>query len=435
MPTSWNRPALANKISEDVPAIQNLVSANLKLDPSNTEDIPTGAKRLVSTASGQQFQVFNGTTWASIGRLNHDVQSVDGFFANASVAANAIAVRDANGALPGNILGNAATATTSTTAGSLVTSRRIKLTGGANGQVNFDGSANVSIPTTLDLDAQPLDYIGDIDTFTKADASTWGHVELRDSPDATLVASQHLAATPACVATVQTSLTSSINSVSAVADSCRLDLNDLEDDVTALDTSVTTRLSTLQTTLTNLINSVCPVGIIVAFSGSFNGNYPIINGTTNNKWALCNGGNGTPNLVGKFILACNSTEIGQTGGSSTHTHSVSGSISIGATTTGATTLSVGQMPTHRHYMKSNQGSQGWCIGDASGSDFYISDEFYDGCALTREGDANRGLTSAKGSSTSHTHSIPSGSGSFGSTSGSTSTLPVYYKLAYIKRIS
>lgn len=93
--------------------------------------------------------------------------------------------------------------------------------------------------------------------------------------------------------------------------------------------------------------------------------------------------------------------------------------SIGATTTGGTTISVNQMPSHNHRFGPISDYNGGGALDDAGSD---SGEWYWNTAST-------------GGSGSHTHSIPSGSGSFSSTSGSTSTLPTYYKLAYIKRIS
>ena len=92
-------------------------------------------------------------------------------------------------------------------------------------------------------------------------------------------------------------------------------------------------------------------GTIVAFSGQFGGEgnrYPIpLTGTEpDTHWCLCDGittNNLTvPDLRGKMILG-SSTEhtVGETGGSETHTHSVSGTV-------GATTLTVGQLASHWH---------------------------------------------------------------------------------------
>lgn len=109
---SWNEPALVNKISDDVPAIKNLLLALLKMNDAGTEDVPAGAKRLYSVSGGVQFQNYTGSAWANVGKLMHDVDMLDGKHASSSATADTIPVRDANGRLAGDILGNANTATT-----------------------------------------------------------------------------------------------------------------------------------------------------------------------------------------------------------------------------------------------------------------------------------------------------------------------------------
>lgn len=111
MATSWNIPALLNKIATDVPNVNLLLKALLKWDVTGTEDIPSAAKRLASVTGGVQFQNYNGSAWASVGKLMHDVDMLDGYHASTSATANTIPIRNANGAIPGNITGNAATAT------------------------------------------------------------------------------------------------------------------------------------------------------------------------------------------------------------------------------------------------------------------------------------------------------------------------------------
>ena len=109
---SWNEPALINKISDDVPAIKSLLLALLKMNDAGTEDVPAGAKRLYSVSGGVQFQNYTGSAWANVGKLMHDVDMLDGKHASSSATADTIPVRDANGRLAGDILGNANTATT-----------------------------------------------------------------------------------------------------------------------------------------------------------------------------------------------------------------------------------------------------------------------------------------------------------------------------------
>lgn len=108
---SWNIPALVNKISEDVPAIKGLLTALFKWTDADTTDVPVGAKRLQDVAGGKQMQEYSGSAWASVGKLMHDVDMLDGKHASTAQTADTIPVRDANGTIPGNISGNAATAT------------------------------------------------------------------------------------------------------------------------------------------------------------------------------------------------------------------------------------------------------------------------------------------------------------------------------------
>lgn len=72
-----------------------------------------------------------------------DADLLDGYHADTGTTASTIPVRDASGNLPGNITGNAATAT------KLQTARTISLTGDATGSASFDGSSNVAIAATL----------------------------------------------------------------------------------------------------------------------------------------------------------------------------------------------------------------------------------------------------------------------------------------------
>ena len=151
-----------------------------------------------------------------------------------------------------------------------------------------------------------------------------------------------------------------------------------------------------------------PVAIDGVTFGGSDGRRAIMPGETEARedWILCDGGSdgkgGTvPDLRGRMIRgASDSVPAGTTGGSETHTHSVSGTV-------GSTTLSVAQMPSHTHtFDKGTYGN----IAEAKGS-------------------ANSGkqTTDATGSSQAHTHSLS------GAKSGSASNLPPYYALSYIMR--
>ena len=132
-----------------------------------------------------------------------------------------------------------------------------------------------------------------------------------------------------------------------------------------------------------------PSGIICMWSGLAT-NIPT-------GWYLCDGTNNTPDLRNRFVVgATGSYSPGSTGG--TTSFSVSGS-------TGATTLTVDQMPSHTH----NVGSM--LVHLYSGEEGYAS------------GSVNTRISSATGGSQSHVHSI----------SATGSTIPPYYALCFIMK--
>lgn len=169
-------------------------------------------------------------------------------------------------------------------------------------------------------------------------------------------------------------------------------------------------------TLDVLVSAVLP-GTVVAFAGSFGGEgnrHPIPLGSSepDTSWVLCDGGSdgkgGTvPNLLGRMILgASDAHPAGSTGGSETHSHSLSGTV-------GETTLTVEQMPAHGHGYTFRASSRD--CGYASGSPM-----FWQNTATANTGNA--------GGSQSHTHTLDGAS-------GDANSLPPYYALAYIMRTS
>lgn len=103
------------------------------------------------------------------------------------------------------------------------------------------------------------------------------------------------------------------------------DKSDYEDLKTKVDTNIT-NIATNTTDITNIKNEIknlqdsMPIGSIIMFNGKAE---EIPSG-----WAICNGENGTPNLIDRFVLG--STYAGSTGGAS------------------QVTLSVAQLPPHKH---------------------------------------------------------------------------------------
>lgn len=99
------------------------------------------------------------------------------------------------------------------------------------------------------------------------------------------------------------------------------DKSDYKDLKTKVDTN-TNDITNIKNEIKNLQDSM-PIGSIIMFNGKAE---EIPSG-----WAICDGTNGTPNLIDRFILA--STYCGGTGGAS------------------QITLSVSQLPPHRHRLK------------------------------------------------------------------------------------
>ena len=138
-----------------------------------------------------------------------------------------------------------------------------------------------------------------------------------------------------------------------------------------------------------------PSGIISMWSGAA--------AAIPSGWNLCDGTNGTPNLVGKFIKA--SGTAGGTGGSNTHSHSHT-------LAAGAHTLSVAEMPSHQHTAPFYAG------GENSGERIAIGHP--------NDYRSTGNAVDAAGGSTAHAHSL---SGSIANGSNE----PEYFELCYIMK--
>lgn len=111
MAISWNGAvALVNKIATDVPSIKSMLDALAKMEFSDITNLPAKVKRIATVTGGKQIQEYESNTWVTVGKLIHDVDTLDGKHAATGTTADTIPVRDANGKLPGDITGNAATA-------------------------------------------------------------------------------------------------------------------------------------------------------------------------------------------------------------------------------------------------------------------------------------------------------------------------------------
>lgn len=155
-----------------------------------------------------------------------------------------------------------------------------------------------------------------------------------------------------------------------------------------------------------------PKGGIVMWSGSA-GNIPL-------GWALCNGSNGTPNLLDRFIVGAGSTySVGNIGGAAnavvvSHTHTASTSITD---------------PGHKHYISgavkddANFNSQGSNVQDyglwADGGTFSLEDPLH-----------AYGRYSAVSGTNITSNTTVSSSG----VTGINANLPPYYALCFIMKI-
>lgn len=154
-------------------------------------------------------------------------------------------------------------------------------------------------------------------------------------------------------------------------------------------------------------------GSVIMFSGTFGGTgsrFPIPLGENEPdlNWVLCDGtetnGLPVPDLRDRMIIgAGNAYATGAKGGSSTHDHSLSGTV-------GATTLDGNTLANHSHVVTAGNFKDG---GDVTFR------------APNRTG-ANFG-TNAAGGSQPHTHSLSAAT-------GAANNMPPYYALAFIMRL-
>lgn len=157
------------------------------------------------------------------------------------------------------------------------------------------------------------------------------------------------------------------------------------------------------------------IGGVMPFTGTFGGTgnrfpIPLGDDAPDMHWCLCDGtttnGLPVPDLRGRMIRgASDSVPAGSTGGSETHSHSLSGTV-------GATTLTEAQLASHRHNIKTYAGAIGTItplqVWEATGEKIR--------------------LTENTGGSQPHTHTLSGAS-------GASDSLPPYYALALIMRIA
>lgn len=155
-----------------------------------------------------------------------------------------------------------------------------------------------------------------------------------------------------------------------------------------------------------------PIPVVGVKFGGSDGRRAIMPGESKARenWIICDGGSDgkdgkVPDLRGRFIYGADDDhKAGSTGGSATHTHSISGTV-------GETTLTVEQLASHRHRAATGRDSSGTTYIDGSGESPSWSNSAI--------GDT--------GGSQPHTHSLS------GSSSEAANSLPPYYALPLVIR--
>lgn len=359
---SFSGPNLGNRMADDVPAIQVLLSSLAKLTPdSGNTDYPVGTKRLSESANGYEFQQWNGTNWVTLESWNINVQKVDGFSASTGTIANTIPVRDADGRLPGDLAGNAASATT---AGALSETNPIGK-GGTGATTVTEARNNLGVP--------PINHASMGTDFGIGTSTYYGHVMILDSTSNASDASTGIAASPKAVkaaydrgtegitaaATVQTNLTASISTQAS---------RDAEQD-----TAITAVRNAMIPSGTKMLfnQSAAPTGWTKQ-TGVDNAALRVVSGTT---------GGGTGGSIAFSTLFATGKAV-----------SLSGNV-------GATTLTTAQMPSHKHKIAHTQSY----YYSSTGADALFSTTY--SAKDNNYPDAAVNILNNTGSSSSHTHTL------------------------------
>lgn len=181
-------PVLSNPIAVDIPKLNEILDALSKANPTDVDGISTGAMRLYEVSSGKwQWQEYNGSSWAPVPFLQHNVDQLDGYHATITPAANTVAVRNASGLLQDSITGNAATASSATTL-----SQTLPVNKGGTGATTSEAArTNLGVPPTSHASANTTHGVGN--------ATQYGHLKLSDATNSSSGVTGGVAATPAAV--------------------------------------------------------------------------------------------------------------------------------------------------------------------------------------------------------------------------------------------
>ena len=167
---------------------------------------------------------------------------------------------------------------------------------------------------------------------------------------------------------------------------------------------------------------IIPRGIISMWSGSLQ--------TIPYGWQLCDGTNGTPNLIDRFIVgAGRSYSTGQTGGSNSTFTDSAGSHNHGGASA-SHQLTIDELPAHSHSLNDPGHSHSSVVIGSFAPGRYGPDSIPAPVAGTT-GKETTGITiNNTGGNSGHTHNISTE----GSHNHSVTVTPYYYSLAYIMKL-
>ena len=147
-------------------------------------------------------------------------------------------------------------------------------------------------------------------------------------------------------------------------------------------------------------------GLITPYYGELDatGKHPLVNGVANTSWHICDGTDGTPDMRDRVPLGASTTrEMGSTGGEETTSPTLSSTAVLVSGITGATTLTIAQMPRHGHTINVDyllhQDSRG-VSGGAPSTNYKAN--------TGDTGDSSSHTHPVSISTSNHTHTIPDG---------------------------
>lgn len=194
--------------------------------------------------------------------------------------------------------------------------------------------------------------------------------------------------------------------------------------------------------LVNILDLLLPVGSIIMYNGQSD---------VPKGWAVCDGNNGTPNLVGKFIKGVGKkADVGTTGGSATHTLTTN---EMPSHSHSATSTSVSETTINVEVMNGNQTTPTDIANKYIPALDVIQEEYYDtggssnAIMYTGNKKGDYGLVGIKVADLVSYAGTATGSGTATTTTTTTTTIantgggaafniePPYYTLIYIMKIS